>query len=179
MQVSTSTAWPRDRGSGRRTTRRKVTSVSPLGRDLSSAGAETRPRGTTSFRSITATLMTAASPGDGAPGAGWPPLWTGTPGVDGGPATCRRSVLRLVLPRWPDLAQELGDLPLDVLVEVEVRPDLVLRVSIDGAVAVVRVLDVGLVGVRGVRCHRSLGRGLVLGGIRAEVLGRDRQLLPA
>src|SRR5918997_1902205 len=87
MQVRTSTDWPRARGSGRRTTSRKVTRVSPLGRDFSSAGAETRPRSTTSFRSITATLMTAASPGDGAPrrggGQGLPPRGGGRV-VDGG-----------------------------------------------------------------------------------------------
>ena len=65
MQVSTSTDWPRARGSGRRTTRRKVSRASPLGRVRISAGAETRPRSTTSFRSITATLMQRACAPDG------------------------------------------------------------------------------------------------------------------
>ncbi len=42
MQARTSTDWPRALGSGRRTTSRKVTSVSPLGRVRSSAGADIR-----------------------------------------------------------------------------------------------------------------------------------------
>src|SRR3712207_3958059 len=119
MQVRTSTDWPRARGSGRRTTRRKVTSVSPLGSSRSSAGEDTRPRSTTSFRSMTATLMRAASSPRGARTRPGHRLWTAGPGVDPARAGCRRSVLLAVLRRI-DFAEELRDLGLDVLAEVEV-----------------------------------------------------------
>src|SRR5919206_589733 len=90
MQLSTSTDWPRARGSGRRITRRKVISVSPLGRVRSSAGAESRPRSRTSLRSITATLMQRASPPRCRRPRAAADLWTPPTGVDdrGRPPFC-------------------------------------------------------------------------------------------
>src|SRR3954465_680255 len=96
MQDSTSTDWPRARGSGRRTTSRKLSRLSPLGSVRISAGADTRPRSTTSFRSITATLMQRACC---APDARPRPdrhLWTVMLPVDGPQGGCRGSVLRVV-----------------------------------------------------------------------------------
>src|SRR4051794_37535936 len=122
MHDSTSTDWPRARGSGRRTISRKVSRSSPLGSVRISAGAETRPRRTTSFRSITATLMQrACCPDDRGPRPRRH-LWTAWTVVDEGPPGCRTSVLRVVpglavRGRWLDLAEQFGHLGLDVLVE--------------------------------------------------------------
>src|SRR3712207_448574 len=140
MQGSVSVDCPLARESGRRTTERKLTSVSPLGRVLTSAGADSFPRSTTSFRSITATLMRAASPSPHGRPRHTGGLWTGPAGVDDaapsvGDQVCRWSGLSVVrsvggqVCRWSaldvvlesvGLAQQLGDLGLDVLVEVVV-----------------------------------------------------------
>src|SRR4051812_34340718 len=122
MHDSTSTDWPRARGSGRRTISRKVSRSSPLGSVRISAGAETRPRRTTSFRSITATLMQRACCPDDRRPRPRRHLWTAWTVVDEGPPGCRTSVLRVVpglavRGRWLDLAEQFGHLGLDVLVE--------------------------------------------------------------
>src|SRR3954452_38533 len=139
MQVSTSTDWPPARGSGLRTTSRKVSSGSPLGRVRISAGAEIRPRRTTSFRSITATLMQASLLRRSRP-AQHPAASVDTAGpVDDRSPRCRRSVragavLVLVVcvavvlvvasgvRRRFDLRQELSYLSRDVLVEAPSEP---------------------------------------------------------
>src|SRR4051795_13367995 len=125
MQVSTSTDCPRARGSGRRTTRRKVTSVSPLGRVRSSAGADIRPRSTTSFRSMTATLMEQASAPLAATPRGRRELWTAVRGVDDRREVVSRSLWRGVavrrvgtIGRRLDLTEQFGHLRLDIGIEV-------------------------------------------------------------
>src|SRR5215213_8507273 len=134
MHVRTSTDWPRARGSGRRTTRRKVSSGSPLGRVRISAGADIRPRSTTSFRSITATLMHRACWPDGRRPIARRHLWTPpgnveerTPAVSG-LVRAGVGVVRVIPDRrWVGLPEELSHFSLDLLVEASAEPVLVLR----------------------------------------------------
>src|SRR3954454_71924 len=124
----TSDLGPRGRGFSRRTTSLNTSSVSPLGRGRSSGGAGSRSRRTTSLRSMTARLMGRASPPRGHTGQGRRRS-VDAPGRCGRRRADRRwrlLVLRggrlreepgvVALPRRRDLAQQLGDLRLDVLV---------------------------------------------------------------
>src|SRR5215217_2462587 len=166
MQVSTSTDCPRARGSGRRTTNRKVNSGSPLGRVRISAGADTRPRSTTSFRSITATLMQASllvRP---------PPAQRPAASVDAAGQCGRRSpicrglvpvgrvvsvvrVLGRVAGRRVDLPEELGDLRLDLFVEALAESVVVFGQRLD-------YLGCGRFhGRLGLSCHRAVSLSVV------------------
>src|SRR3954454_21264293 len=121
----TSDLGPRGRGFSRRTTSLNTSRVSPLSSGRSAGGADNRPRMTTSFRSMTARLMQAASPFCSTPARAAHRAVDG-PGRCGRRRSLRRWLLLLVggrlleqprvvtLDRRRDLAEQLRHLRLDV-----------------------------------------------------------------